>query len=730
VTSTFLAEVGRVAIAAVACLLWAYVALALTPPRYHRVLVPAIPVLGVGVVVTLAHWVLLVVPYRIGGPVIASVGLVAALVCAIRSRWRPAVDLRSVALAALLVVSATPGLVLVAGHLRTKPAAGLEFDSANHDSYYFTAVDDWALRHRSTEAPRIGTDTSSPDGPQNYPALAYQSFKRFGDASIQDLPTSLVGGRSSDHWFALTAMWLTLIPGGAYLLFLGFGARRRSAFFAALASSLLVTSSGVLLFTVLNQNGVLVLGVPTALAAVGMFGLVLRAPPGGGAAYVLATTAIVGWIGSAFELTIAVLPLVAAVLVPLVIAAMRARTTASLARRTGTVALAVGVSGVVPIWYAVNGLRTLSGAKAVWPSYFDGIGRTGELAKLMGQQAIEYQPIEPIGHLALRAGLLAVIWVAIALLALIWRPMRWAIPLLAVVSVGYWYAQSRGDTNYIADRTVVIGVVTLGVLAVGGSVVAMLEAVTWQRRAVLVAGSSLLLAAFVISILGARYIVHTTLDYYLPGRRVTAADIEAANWVADRQRVEVATSSYAGQLIMMDLLRDHPDTGWATLFPDYTNERDFDLVGGADVVLTDRGAATTEGTRTIESNGRWKLVAVDPTTSVVSTPWGLSADQHDQGPIPLVGDGGLSSVVVGPACRAVAITLTSRDSKPQHVRIAAGEDPTTAPERSVSVSSAPTTVELPRTADGTLSAQFSAEAGQAMNVDLGRTVTCVPGSTA
>ena len=77
---------------------------------------------------------------------------------------------------------------------------------------------DWLLHNPATAVPDIGDSPASQDGPADGPASNYQPFKRWGEASLQTIPSALVGGRTSSHWQFLTASWLLLWPGSLFLL--------------------------------------------------------------------------------------------------------------------------------------------------------------------------------------------------------------------------------------------------------------------------------------------------------------------------------------------------------------------------------------------------------------------------------------------------------------------------------------------------------------------------------
>ncbi|MFZ4517533.1 MAG: hypothetical protein ACOYOP_04050 [Microthrixaceae bacterium] len=727
-TSAAVTSLLRAGLALAICVAAGLPLVALAPRRLHRTLLPALPVAGVVTVVVLAHWLTLAAPYRWTAWLLVAAVVVADVVVLARPSLRPDVDRRTVLAAVVLLAAAMPGVAILASNARAETAAGLRFTSANHDAYYFSAVADWLVGNPNLAVPTIASTNRSPQGPAEDPARAYQSFKRWGEASVQGLPTALAGGRTSEHWALLTAGWLLLLPGAVFLLARGLGAGGTPALAAGVLAGLLVGGGGVLQYLVLNQNGAFVLGLPLLVAAGGALTSAVRAPERDRRAQAVAAVFLAGWLGTYFEYGILAVPfLLAAVLV------VRPGGIARLARCLGAVAAATVVVGVLPLVNTLRGLLVVGGARPTWASYFGGDTPMEVIAKLVGQRSLDDLPVPPPGWWTGAALVLLAGWVLAVVAALWWRPTRWVLPPVAVVAAGYWYTQSRGDTNYIANRVVAMGLALVGVLAVVGAAAAVLAPARVARgtarsgegdpaadpvadpgpdlrapaRPALAWGAGAVALLMVATgLVSSRTMVGDLTAWALPGRSLTVADREAAGWVrefggADGARVAVATGDFVPQLLLLDQLRDLPDVGWPVLRPDYTDKWSFGSTEPPAYVLADRRSMVTGDLPELRSNDRWALYALQGTGAVVSPPAGMASVPGPPGSLRWTGPSATLGVVATATCGRVDLAVRSATAAAQPFAVRAGEALNRDRARRYTAGADPVTVPLAAAADGT-----------------------------
>lgn len=716
-TSAAVTSVLRAALALALCCAAGLPLVALAPRRLHRSLLPALPAAGVVTVVVVAHWLTLAAPYRWAAWLLLAAVVVGDVVVLARPSLRPAVDRRTVLVGVVLLAAALPGVAILASNARVAPAAGLRFTSSNHDAYYFSAVADWLVEHPNTAVPSIGTTNRSPEGPAEDPTRAYQTFKRWGEASVQGLPTALAGGRTSEHWALLTAGWLFLLPGAVFLFARGLGAAGTPALAGGVLAGLLLGAGGVLQYLVLNQNGAFVLGLPLLVAAAGALTLAVRAPERDRRAQVVAAVFLAGWLGTYFEYGILVVPF----LLPAV-AVVRPGSIARLARCLGAVALTTALVGLVPLFNTLRGLLVVGGARPIWASYFTGDAPMEVVAKLVGQRALEDLPVPSPGWGTAAAVVLLAGWVLAVVAAMWWRPTRWVLPPVALAAAAYWYSQSRGDTNYIANRVVAMGLALVGVIALVGAAATVLSPARGtdgaaehppgtdlpapRRPALAAVGAVVATLVVAVGLASSRTMVGDLTAWALPGRSLTTADREAAGWVREfggpgGARVAVAVGDFVPQLLLLDQLRDLPDVGWSVLRPDYTDRWSFGSAQPPSYVLTDRRAMVAGDLPEVRSNARWALYELEGEGAVVSPPAGMASVPGPPGSLRWTGSAATLGVVTTRTCGRVELSVRSATGAPQRFGVRAGE--ALSRDRAVryTAGAEPVTVPLAAAADGT-----------------------------
>lgn len=728
-TSAFAEQIGRSLLALVVVVLAGVPLVALAPRRLHAVLLPALPVAGVVAIVVVAHWITLVLPYRVAAWIVAGAAVLGTVLTLAVPRRRPAVRARHVGLAVLLAASALPAVALLNVPARTADAAGLRFTSANHDAFFFSAVDDWFVERRSVDTPDIAASNRSVDSPAVAPVESYESFRRWGEASIQALPASLLGGGTSRHWSMLTSLWLLLLPGAAYLLIRGLGAGAAPAAVAGCLTGLLVCGGGVVLYTVLNQNGPFLLGLPLVVGAAGALALVAGRDRTDLRAVGVASVFLAGWLGTYFELAVIAAPLfLATVLV------VRRLPWPAFARSLGLVAGGTALLGLVPLLNAARGLVVVGEARPEWQSFFVDDSRFVVLSKLVGQRSLEDFPVSEPRLTAAATVVLASFWLLAVLTCLWWRPTRWALPAVGVVGAAYWWTQSRGVTNYIANRVVAMTLPVLGLLALGGAVT-----VVWAssgRTGRLLRPSAVVVAVVAVAtgLFSGREQVRSTTDWAVPGRSSTADDVQAASWVAELGgpeggRVAISTADFVRQLILLDLTREESDVGWSVLRPDYAEQWGFSSERRPRYVLADQGSLVVGGLPVVRSNGRWVLYALEGTGAVLTPPGGMAVGSGPAGLTRWTGAAGLIGVAATPDCAGFDLVLSSAGPPSQAAEIRIGESIDDARVRSLDIGVAQQQLLVPTPGDGTVAVEIrGVPEGSVLDLLATTSASCRPGT--
>ena len=724
-TRTFMGELLRTALALGVIACWGAVFTLLLPKALRRTFALAIPVTGAAGFITVSHWLNPFMSSGTSGMVLSIGGLVALGVLAWSRRSDIGVGPRELLLMLLLCAAALPGVALTAKHLRSAEAAGLDFASPNHDGFYFSAVDDWLLHHRSSAVPSITSSASSADGPADGPAVAYQTFKRWGEGSLQTIPSAIAGGQTSDHWQLLTACWLMLWPGALYLLLRGWGAKHRSAVVGGLAGGAIATAFGMVSYAVLNQNGPLILGMGLMIAAVGSLGLYLRQDSAGPALAVVLAVPLVGWIGTYFEFAA-----VGVVLIAVLVVLQENVRTLALWRSLVVYGVSAVVIGVLPFLNAVRGTLVVGGAKPTWFSYFSGGTLQANAAKLLGLRPVDTLPVAPASHELFRVVLVAVLGIVVIGVAMVWKQARYSLLALIIVVGGFWYTQSRGDTNYTANRLILMLVVTVAMLSVGASAAVSVD---WLRRrpdrpvylTLAPLAAFALLAAIVIA--NSWHVVGASAGYFQAGRSVTAEDAEAVSWLRDLGGpaggdVQIATTRYAKQLILMDRTRQARDTSWASLFRDYAMVTTFDSQDPPGYVLTDSDSLVIGHPVKVKGNGSWVLYRLTTPSAIVSPPSSLA--QSQVGPQSVVWSGvtGDSAVAMSSGCPSFDLGLSSAD----HVAVtySVSDDANSAAPTALDLGPAPNPLVVTRSGDGGLTLRVSSTSQAPVAIKVAAPATC------
>ncbi len=583
------------------------------PDRWRSFLVPAAPVVGAALAVAYINWTGLIVGFSSAGPVFAAASVGGLLWICLRRR-EALKDARALLISMLILLAAgIPGMAINLSATSDVDSPGLRFPSPGSDGFYFASVNDWLMDHTVWDIPDRSPSATSPDSPANDPVRQYQlGARRWGEAGIQDLASSVFRTQSSDQWIPMTSLWLLFIAPAAYALALGLGVSRRRSLHAGVLAGVGVGGLGSLGYFLLNQNSMFVLGLGMGMFAVAALLFLVRcdAPPGAQELAIVGL-ALVGLLGTEFEYAFVLAPALVAGLAPLL---WRHR---SRWRRLMMAVVATLVLGPLAVFNAVRGLLFLTGVENTWPDQYS----FGPIVERMGRILGTF-PVDSFGvpANALRGPitvLLGLLWLTGLVVALRAAPTRW--PLIALIGTmcPYWFLLVGGTTNYVPNRIVAMSVPTGMVLICIGVSTSLPSASAMNERP-RVSGRLELVAVSLTAILGlvaATMMTNDTVRHHATLRGLGRDDSQAVEWIRtyggpSGSRVVVADPLIHRQLFVMDRTSDLRDVGWLQLQPAYPRRLLFEPLEPASFALTSRSAVPIGITKTLEQNSTWELIDI------------------------------------------------------------------------------------------------------------------------
>lgn len=280
------------------------VVLGLLPPEVRGRLLPAAPVVGVALLVTVLHWTTLLMSVRLGLVVVAGV-LVALAAVATRRRGRDAWRVSRRDVVALLVTAAVgtgPMLLAIAPALSV--GGGVVMPTASRDAFYYVSVGTWLVDHPASDVPVFdAVPQPGDDVPANASArVLLITGMRLGESLVQAALSTALGVEFTTAWYPLLSLWVLLLVASvtAALRLLRLGTA--SGVLVGLAAGV----SPVLLRQVFNQNAHSLLGIALApLAIVALTEVVSRRP---GVPRWFAALLLVGWLGTYTEYAVLGIP--------------------------------------------------------------------------------------------------------------------------------------------------------------------------------------------------------------------------------------------------------------------------------------------------------------------------------------------------------------------------------------------------------------------------------------
>ena len=534
--------------------------LVLAPPRWRTALLPGLPVVGAISLALGLHATALVVGVDVGLPVLL-------VLCAGVLIWRRRVVWELLRSRQLLWAGALLAAGLVGILLVIAPAAaygpGVVDVTANHDSFSYVTVADWLVHHRALNIPRPGAAEFAPGWGYVFEHLSFGL--RIGQ-SLDLAATSVLSRVSTDQaWYATTAFWLGLLPGGVFLFLQLLGCRR----WLACAAGSLAGIAAVENYALFNGNSDAALGLVVAPLAMAVIFRVLDVDVTTRAPLWLGGWAAAGMIGiytEFYPVLLASMGVYGLLLGP------RRWVRAGL-RWLAMAGVAIALAPLVA-WNAFHSVvvtaHTFTG---IFPSPFLDVPPSWAVNRILG-----VSPFWDTSHLSIvtvaLSGLLLA-GLALAALTPAWRAYL-AIVVGAAAPIALFSTVMKFP--YGQERLVQITAPMLFGIAVGGYEGLTRIRVPAVPPRVLIGAVGL--AAVAGTALYVRANVHTAIywqQYPGVGDRVEGPEFdEAATWLAANagprgEQGMVVAGDYFDQLWMLYAVRNLPATEIPFVYPDYAN---------------------------------------------------------------------------------------------------------------------------------------------------------------
>ena len=558
------AAVGALVVAAGWVLLTAagMVTLALLPQREQRDrLLPAAAALGAATLMVLLHLTSLVLPVRVGAPLVLVALLLVALHPAVRARLLH--PTRS-ALVALLVCGllAVPAVAIGLLPLRHSATATVVQPTPNNDAFAFVSEADWLLSHNAFESP---SPTTAPG--YDWVRRHVSQGLRIGQEQVIDTVAVVTRQPVERVYYPLTVLWLALIPGAVVAAGGLLGLRRGTAFVAGAVLSL----GSLEMYQVLNENSTAALGVALAPLCVAVVAEFIDVGPSRPRLPLLAAPlALAAELCAYAEF----LPLLLPAFLLIALARRPAQMLVALRRLVIVVVLSIAVSPLA-WWHAAKGLTShLDELYIGWASPF--------LSASPRQFAVRWIGGGDLVAFGTDRSSIAVLLFAVAVLgiaaACLYAPRRrvW-VALLVASALLITYLSTVRRITYSEQRAVLYSQPLLLLAAAAG-----FDAVLQRGRALLqgtqrmVALLAVLAVATVFTAVNVRSSVAMARPSpdYVAHRTVDADFADAAQWARtyggdDGSGVLVLSGDYFNQLWLVYELRTLPRASFATMQPDY-----------------------------------------------------------------------------------------------------------------------------------------------------------------
>lgn len=537
---------------------------ALLPREWRRLVLPGLPAMGAVSLAIGLHMTSLLTGVQIGVWVVVAAALV-ILIWRRREIW-DSVRSTETLWAGTALAAGGVAMLLVIGPAVTSGGRVVNV-TAVHDSFSYVTVADWLTRHSALDIPRPGGPGWAPGWGYVYEHLSFGL--RIGD-SLDLSAVSVLSGTSTDQaWYATTAFWVLLMPGGVMLFLRLLGCRA----WLALLGGGLVGIAAVENYAVFNSNSDAMLGAVVAPVATALILRAVDLDRDTRTPLWLAGWAVAGLIGIYTELY----PVLVAI--------------------AGTYWLLLGPHrwrGAMARWIPMLGIAAVISPLAIWNAVHSVVLTARASAPGIGSPFLDTPPawavnrvlgISPMwypSHLSLTTvvlGLLVVSGLALGALTTRWR----AYTAIVVGVVAPIIALSTIDRfPYGQARLVQIAAPLLLGAAIGGyEGVSRLHVPRIPRRA-LIAGIAL--AGVAGGVVFARDNVRTAAYWRgYPGvsQRVVGPEFdEAAAWLqahagSDGEQGMLLAGDFFDQLWMLYETRNLPQLEIPFVYPDYTNVSAF-----------------------------------------------------------------------------------------------------------------------------------------------------------
>lgn len=549
-----------------------WLALGLLDSTRRAALLPAAPVVGLAVLICALHYTGLVMSVSGGMWLVGGAAVVVAALNFRRDRRWWVVPRTAWLWAAVAVIGGCVcGSIVLLPTARTGDSRVVQV-TPNNDAFYYVSLVTWLEAHRATEVPHLAP-TPGPlvDPPSDLtPAGHLGRHMRIGQELAEAGVTTVLGKRSVDTWYPLTALWLMLLPAAGFAAALAL--RMRAA--SGIALGVLTSVAALTVFQMGAQNSDSLLGItlaaPAIAAVVAAFGRTRSFP------LPFAALLLAAWMGTYSEFAPLVVP---ALLVGVV---LRRPAEIPQALRRAAVVLGAGVL-IAPLAWA-NAVRSLLFIGGIGSegmrSAFTGVSRWALVNRFTGAAPLTSGVSARAAGIVLALGLIAGVVAAVAL------SRRRAFMLVLALTGGgtAYYLVTIKHRPYSQQRTVELWLPLVLLVAVFGYD----RLITWlrgpkeagvtvntSRRTARVAG---LLVACTLAL--AWVGVNISTDLKLPWRsaatkrHVDTSFAQAAGWVRavggpGGKDVVVATGDFFDQLWITDALRTHRLVSYADLFISY-----------------------------------------------------------------------------------------------------------------------------------------------------------------
>lgn len=620
--------------------------LGLVSPVWRDRLGMASPVIGMAAWIVGMYALIMVVPARLGAPVLLllSIGIAAWRLIATASARPPGTDTLRGARATTkeffntaVRASALASAGLLGFGIASMPSiearTATVMTTANHDALFYISASEWAIDHTVWTNPSFGAGPAdSVDGPANAPALQTSDRElRIGDVLVVASTSTLTGIRAHEFWTIQIGSWLLYAPGSVLVAALCLGRRERRATTMAAFGGLVLSSSTLVFWQLYNQNSASVLGIvlmPMALGAVFTWidDTEERYPLG------LAAMSFAAALGTYSEYT-------STVVFGLIVAIAARRPSRLLPSLGRSVVFGVVALAMAPLvwWRLVHALLfTASVDSGAFPSQYRHLTTELLLGKLTGAA----WPSEGVVSLTATMLIGAIIVVGLAAALVMQRARFLWIGLAMGTAATLWYIMSVAENDYSHQRAIEI-VQPLGLM------VAVMGWLDLGRRLFSRAGNTLqsapaALAAIVIA--GAatasagRYLPKTE---FLDMRAVDNSYDEMSEWAhryggPDGADLTMVLAGYEETLWGTDAVRDLPDVSYPVLYPDYTLRTSFPDPSIDHYVIIDRTVIMlVEPGDPLEINDRFALydASAGSFTAAVPRRFGFLRTESVYGPV-------------------------------------------------------------------------------------------------